>query len=65
MILSVVPLALALGALFYLLPFGRYHHGIQWVGLVIGELALLWTFARLVRVTRPGASDGVLPESEG
>jgi len=63
MILSVVPLALALGALFYLLPIGRYRHGLQWVGLIIGELALLWTFARLIRVTRTGASDGVGAEN--
>jgi hypothetical protein len=51
-IASVVPLALALGALFYLFPLGGVHPAVRWIGLVFGELALLLTFARLIRLTR-------------
>jgi hypothetical protein len=54
-IASVVPLALALGVLFSLLPVGALHPGLRWLGLVIGELALLLTFARLIRLTRISA----------
>ena len=49
---SVVPLALALGVLFFFLPIGPYHHGVRWVGLAISEAALVLTFARLIRLTR-------------
>jgi hypothetical protein len=49
---SVVPLALILGVVFWFLPFGFLHLGLRWVGLVIGELALALTFARLIRLTR-------------
>ena len=52
LILSVVPLGLTLGVLFWFLPLGLYHHGLRWVGLVISELALALTFARLIRLTR-------------
>jgi hypothetical protein len=57
-IASVVPLAVALGVLFSLLPLGGYHAGLRWLGLVIGELALLLTFARLVRLTRVSTGAG-------
>ena len=53
---SVVPLAAALGVLFFILPFGFSHPAVRWVGLVLGELALLLTFARLIRLTRVTAS---------
>jgi hypothetical protein len=49
---TVVPLALALGAVITLLPINRWQHGLLWLGLVLGELTLLLTFARLIRVTR-------------
>ena len=49
---GVVPLALALGVLFFFLPIGPYHHGVRWVGLAISEVALVLTFARLIRLTR-------------
>jgi hypothetical protein len=48
---SVVPLAVALGVLFSLLPLGTHRPGIRWIGLVLGEIALLLTFARLIRLT--------------
>jgi hypothetical protein len=51
-IASAVPLALALGVLFSFLPFGLVHPSVRWIGLVLGELALLLTFARLIRLTR-------------
>lgn len=51
-IASVVPLALALGVLFSLFPSGLVHPAVRWIGLVLGELALLLTFARLIRLTR-------------
>jgi hypothetical protein len=51
-IASVLPLALALGVLFSLLPFAQLHQGLRWIGLVLGELALVLTFARLIRLTR-------------
>ena len=55
LIASVVPLGLTLGVLFWFLPIGLNHHGLRWVGLVISELALALTFARLIRLTRlPG-----------
>jgi hypothetical protein len=55
---SVVPLALILGVVFWFLPFGFLHLGLRWVGLVIGELALALTFARLIRLTRLPAYAG-------
>lgn len=48
---TVVPLALAMGVLFFLLPLGHYPHG-RWIGLGIGETLLALTFARLIRLTR-------------
>lgn len=51
-IATVVPLALALGVLLAYLPIGRYQHGLRWVALALGELALTLTFARLIRLTR-------------
>jgi len=45
-------LALALGVLFSLFPSGLVHPAVRWIGLVLGELALLLTFARLIRLTR-------------
>jgi hypothetical protein len=57
-IASVVPLGLILGVLFSLLPLGLYHDGLRWVGLVISELALALTFARLIRLTRLPADAG-------
>ena len=48
---TVVPLALAMGILFYLLPFGDHQHE-RWIGFAIGETALALTFARLIRLTR-------------
>jgi hypothetical protein len=53
---SVVPLALALGVLFFFLPIGRYQHGIRWVGFAISELALVLTFVRIIRLTRVPAN---------
>lgn len=47
---TVVPLALAMGALFFFLPLDRYQHG-RWIGLAIGEALLALTFARLIRLT--------------
>jgi len=58
LIVSVVPLGLTLGVLFWFLPLGLYHHGLRWVGLVISELALALTFARLIRLTRLPADVG-------
>ena len=55
---SVVPLALTLGALYWFLPLGFVHHGLRWVGLVLGELAIALTFARLIRLTRLPAQSG-------
>jgi hypothetical protein len=58
-IASVVPLAVALGVLFFIFPFGFTHPAVRWIGLVLGEIALLLTFARLIRLTRvpAGPSD--------
>ncbi len=58
LIASVVPLGLTLGILFWFLPLGLSHHGLRWVGLVISELALALTFARLIRLTRLPADVG-------
>lgn len=49
---TVVPLALAMGVLFSLLPFGRAQQGLRWIGLALGEAVVALTFARLVRLTR-------------
>jgi hypothetical protein len=49
---TVVPLTLALGALFAFLPLGRYSHHLHVAGFVLGELALVLIFFRLIRVTR-------------
>lgn len=49
---TIVPLALALGAVITLLPISRWQHGLLWFGLALGELTLLLTFARLIRITR-------------
>jgi hypothetical protein len=49
---TIVPLALALGVVITLLPINRWQHGLLWLGLVLGELTLLLTFARLIRITR-------------
>jgi hypothetical protein len=54
---TLVPLAAALGVLAAILPFGRYTHNLRWAGLVLAELALILTFARLVRITRPANTD--------
>jgi hypothetical protein len=52
---TLVPLALALGVLLAVLPLGRYSHHLHVFGFVLGELALVLIFFRLVRVTRaPG-----------
>jgi len=51
-IATVVPLALALGVVITLSPINRWQHGLLWLGLVLGELTLLLTFARLIRITR-------------
>jgi hypothetical protein len=48
----VVPLALVLGLWTVLLPIGRVHHGLRWLGLALAELALVVTFGRLIWVTR-------------
>lgn len=48
---TVVPLALAMGVLFFFLPLGIDQHG-RWIGLAIGETSLALTFARLIRLTR-------------
>jgi hypothetical protein len=50
-IARVVPLALALGVLFAFLPIGRYSHHLRWAGFVIGELALVLIFVRVIRLT--------------
>ena len=55
-IASIVPLAVALGVLFSLLPLGVWHPAIRWIGLILGEVALLLTFARLIRLTRVSAA---------
>jgi hypothetical protein len=52
-IATAVPLAAAFGVLAVFLPFGRYSHHLQWVGLALAELALVLTFARLIRITNP------------
>lgn len=52
---SVVPLAVALGVLFYIFPFGL-NSSVRWIGLVLGEAALLLTFARLIRLTSKSAA---------
>ena len=49
---TIVPLSLALGVVISLLPISRWQHGLLWLGLVLGELTLLLTFARLIRITR-------------
>lgn len=49
---SVVPLAVVLGVLFYVFPFGVGHSALRVTGLIIGEIALVLTFARLIRLTR-------------
>ena len=54
-IACIVPLAVALGVLFSLLPLGIWHPAVRWIGLVLGELALVLTFARLIRLTRVSA----------
>ncbi len=54
-IASVVPLAIALGVLFFLFPFGLGHQAVRWIGFIIGEVALVLTFARLIRLTREPA----------
>lgn len=59
MIGSAVPLAMGLGVLFSSLPIGHLHPGVRWIGLLLGELALLLTFARLIRLTRLVPSIGV------
>jgi hypothetical protein len=51
-IATVVPLAVVLGALFFYLPWGLLHPGVRWIGLILGEAALLLSFARLIRLTR-------------
>jgi hypothetical protein len=51
-IASVVPLAVVLGALFFYLPLGLIHPGVRWIGLILGEAALLLSFARIIRLTR-------------
>ncbi len=56
-IATLVPLAAALGVLAAVLPFGRYTHNLRWAGLVLAELALILTFSRLVRITRPAQTD--------
>jgi hypothetical protein len=53
---TVVPLTLTLGVLLAFLPLGRYSQHLRWTGFAIGELALVLTFARLIRVTRSGSS---------
>jgi hypothetical protein len=55
LIASVVPLAIALGVLFFIFPIGFSHQAVRWIGLILGELALLLTFARLIRLTRISA----------
>jgi hypothetical protein len=52
-IATAVPLAATFGVLAAFLPFGRYSHHLQWVGLALAELALVLTFARLIRITNP------------
>ena len=49
---TAVPLAVAMGILFALLPLGPSQHGLRWAGLAIGEAILALTFARLIRITR-------------
>ena len=51
-IVTVVPLFLVLGVLLAFLPLGRYSHNLHLIGFVIGEIALVWIFFRLIRVTR-------------
>jgi len=55
-IASIVPLAVMLGVLFFIFPFGFSHPAVRWIGLLLGEVALLLTFARLIRLTRDTAS---------
>jgi hypothetical protein len=56
---SMVPLGIVLGVLFYWFPFGPGHTALRLIGLAIGELALVLTSARLIRLTRvPAASAG-------
>jgi hypothetical protein len=55
---TIVPLALALGVVITLLPISRWQHGLLWFGLVLGELTLLLTFARLIRITRVPTGGG-------
>jgi hypothetical protein len=61
---TAVPLALGLGVLFALLPIGRYHHGLRWVGFGLAELALVLTFARLIRLTGARADSSSWPQRE-
>jgi hypothetical protein len=56
-IATAVPLAAAFGVLAAFLPFGRWGHHLQWVGLVLAELALILTFARLIRITKPARAN--------
>jgi hypothetical protein len=48
-----IPIAVGFGVLAALSPVGRFRLGVVWVGVALAELALLFTFWRLVRVTRP------------
>jgi hypothetical protein len=48
-----LPIAVGFGVFAALDPVGRFRLGVVWVGVALAELALLFTFWRLVRVTRP------------
>jgi len=52
LIAAVIPLALAMGALLAVFPIGHARVSARWLALALGELALMLTFARLVRLTR-------------
>jgi hypothetical protein len=50
---AFVPLAVGLAVLGAFLPLGRLGHRLPWGGLGLAELALVWTFVRLIQITTP------------
>lgn len=50
---TFVPLAIGLAVLAAFLPLGRLGHRLPWGGLGLAELALIWTFLRLIQITTP------------
>jgi Mn2+/Fe2+ NRAMP family transporter len=51
----MIPIVVGFGLLAALFHVGRFHVRIVWLGVALAELALVLTFWRLLRVTRPSS----------